>query len=147
VPEDVEVDRLVALMYTKRKLLACEKKLQKRRPILVGHNQFTDLCFLYATFFGPLPVQLDDFRKHIQYLFPRVVDTKYMATRNGHDMRPEETLEDLFESVKDQTIPFVEQPADFWKSNSAHQADYDSKYSSLRPLLFLSMTDEFEQAG
>ncbi|RYP31135.1 hypothetical protein DL767_005888 [Monosporascus sp. MG133] len=60
----------------------CEESLQKNRPIIVGHNLFHDLVFIYRTFFGPLPEKLDDFLVEIHTLFPRVADTKYMATRN-----------------------------------------------------------------
>ncbi|RYP73053.1 hypothetical protein DL769_004290 [Monosporascus sp. CRB-8-3] len=38
--------------------------------------------FIYRTFFGPLPEKLDDSLVGIHKLFPRVADTKYMATRN-----------------------------------------------------------------
>lgn len=59
----------------------CEEVLQKNRPIIVGHNLFHDLVFIYRTFFGPLPNDLDTFLTAIHQLFPRIADTKYMATR------------------------------------------------------------------
>ncbi|KAK7744414.1 hypothetical protein SLS62_010138 [Diatrype stigma] len=59
----------------------CEEALRKSRPIVVGHNLFYDLVFIYRTFFGPLPDNLDDFLLEIHQLFPRIVDTKYLATR------------------------------------------------------------------
>lgn len=59
----------------------CEEALQKSRPIVIGHNLFHDLVFIYRTFFGPLPDDLDGFLLAIHELFPRIVDTKYLATR------------------------------------------------------------------
>ncbi|KAI5283739.1 hypothetical protein KEM52_003253, partial [Ascosphaera acerosa] len=55
-------------------------KLTAARPTLIGHNLFTDLVYLYACFIGPLPESVDDFRHEIHTLFPRVIDTKFLAT-------------------------------------------------------------------
>ncbi len=111
-----------------------EKKLKQRRPILVGHNQFTDLCFVYNAFFRPLPATLDGFKQEVNGLFPRIADTKFMATRGGNDMHPDENLQELYLSVKDEYAPPLR-----WASQSfgyltmggvrgkAHDAGYDSK--------------------
>ncbi len=70
-----------------------EGRLKRQRPILVGHNQFMDLCFIYRTFFGQMPEKLEEFQREIKSLFPRIIDTKYMVTRGSHDMMPENGLE------------------------------------------------------
>lgn len=59
----------------------CEEALKKSRPSIIGHNIFYDLVFIYRTFFGPLPDDLDEFLSEIHELFPRIIDTKYLATR------------------------------------------------------------------
>lgn len=117
--------RLAAL---KQEIASYEEKLKKNRPILVGHNKFIDLFFIYRTFIGPLPGELEDFQQHIHYLFPRIVDTKYMVTRGGHDMLPDENLQELFSMFKSQDLPAIEFVHQFgYRREAAHQAGYDSK--------------------
>ncbi len=117
-------------------LKAMEQRLKQRRPVLVGHNQFMDLCFLYSTFFCPLPESMDEFKENIQLLFPRMVDTKYMLTRGTHSMSSEDNLERLFAAAAAQPLPKMACDAVFgYNSRSqAHQAGFDSKtLAPLRP--------------
>jgi hypothetical protein len=69
-----------------------EDQLKRQRPVLVGHNQFHDLCFLYEKFIGDLPSSLGDFKDQIRHLFPRLVDTKYLGSKGEHSMIADETL-------------------------------------------------------
>jgi len=86
---------------------AAEERLKARRPVLVGHNQFLDLCFLHQTFFGPLPPTLEAFEAEIHASFPRVADTKFMAERGRHEMAPDFNLRDLFLRAKGAATPVI----------------------------------------
>lgn len=55
-------------------------RLQMKKTILVGHNVFIDLIYFYACFFGQLPEKVEDFECRMHELFPRIIDTKYLAT-------------------------------------------------------------------
>jgi poly(A)-specific ribonuclease len=64
-----------------------EKRLEKVKAaiknkctVLVGHNIFTDLVYLYHCFIGALPATIEGFQTTIHAHFPFIVDTKYMAT-------------------------------------------------------------------
>jgi poly(A)-specific ribonuclease len=46
------------------------ERLQRKRTVLVGHNLFTDLIYLYRVFLGKLPDKIEDFRHVIHDLFP-----------------------------------------------------------------------------
>lgn len=70
-------------------------QLKKNRPVLVGHNMFSDLLFLYSCFIGPLPDTLQEFNTVIHGLFPMLADTKYMATHDCGIMARQSSLEDL----------------------------------------------------
>ncbi len=114
-----------------------EQQLKRKKPLLVGHNMFFDLCFLYATFFGPLPATLDEFGCGIHGLFPKIVDTKYFATHGDHDMMPAQTLDELYASANKQDIPFAfsgvtetrsePRSEEKHRSMTSHHAGYDSK--------------------
>ncbi len=102
-------------------------KLKAARPILVGHNQLYDLCFIYRTFFGNLPDTPREFVTKVHGLFPRIVDTKYLAAREDHNMAPDNSLGDLYSSFKHQEEPRIVQDAEYnCRKESSHEAGYDS---------------------
>lgn len=55
------------------------------KPILVGHNLFLDLVYLYACFLGSLPERVEEFLSALAKLFPVTVDTKYVADIINHN--------------------------------------------------------------
>jgi poly(A)-specific ribonuclease len=70
-------------------------RLKEHRPILVGHNSFTDMVFFYRCFLGPLPNKVEDFTSLIHQTFPVMMDTKYLATQDFDAMNPSSSLEEL----------------------------------------------------
>ena len=72
-----------------------QQLLRSRRYTLVGHNVLVDLVFFHQTFIGPLPDRVADFADRIHRLFPRVVDTKFMATRHATDQSYPSQLVDV----------------------------------------------------
>jgi poly(A)-specific ribonuclease len=83
------------------------KNLEARRPVLVGHNIFTDLVYLYQCFVGDLPDTITEFQTKINQLFPFVVDTKYMATHNCGSMSPASSLEQIHDTLSSQRQPEI----------------------------------------
>lgn len=59
---------------------ALKEHLRDNRAVLVGHNCFTDLVFLYHHFIGKLPETVDEFQILFHQVFPQVIDTKYLYT-------------------------------------------------------------------
>lgn len=72
-----------------------KRRLKENRPILVGHNCFTDMVFFYKCFLGPLPNKVEDFISLIHQTFPLMMDTKYLATQDFDAMNPSSSLEEL----------------------------------------------------
>lgn len=110
----------------------CEANLKKNKPIIIGHNVFQDLAFIYHTFFEPLPPKIDDFLTTIHQLFPRIADTKFMHARGRHLMEQDRTLKELsdyFTRQKFPTIRHVSHPGDV--AAGPHNAAYDSKFCRL----------------
>ena len=104
--------------------------LLKKNTILVGHNLFYDLGFLYKTFVGPLPASLKEFQQEIHALFPIVIDTKYLATHEHDDMSTRASLKDLLEPFRNEHMPRIllhEQHSSYGGAYSKeHEAGYDS---------------------
>jgi hypothetical protein len=49
------------------------------QKVIIGHNAFTDLVFLYQQFIGDLPQKLTSFKKSLSSLFPVIYDTKHIV--------------------------------------------------------------------
>jgi poly(A)-specific ribonuclease len=104
-------------------------KLKRKSPVLVGHNCFTDLIYLYATFIGKLPDKVTEFQERIHDLFPCVVDTKYMFTHNCGNMNPASSLDSIEEGLRIQQIPKTKTHKAHGKyatDDMYHEAGYDS---------------------
>ncbi|KAJ8107974.1 hypothetical protein OPT61_g8498 [Boeremia exigua] len=104
-------------------------RLKKKRPVLVGHNMFTDIVYLYRTFVGPLPDTLADFNASLHELYPKIVDTKFLATHAEGDLNASPTLEDIAKSVQEQPLPIITTHENHGKYNETeafHEAGFDS---------------------
>jgi len=113
--------------------------LAHRRPVLVGHNVFQDLVFLYSTFFDPLPDKVDEFCFRIHQLFPNIVDTKYLATHDCGDLNPSSSLGEIELELRTHLHPEIILHNDHqrYKDASPHEAGYDS-YLTARIMIQLS---------
>jgi poly(A)-specific ribonuclease len=104
-----------------------QQQLNSRRRILIGHNCFTDLIYLYRCFIGELPQKLEDFQELVREMFPAVVDTKYIASfgESWHST----SLQEVEEKLPTEGVPRVEVPVEFDRyaiGQSLHEAGYDS---------------------
>ncbi|TQN73348.1 Poly(A)-specific ribonuclease PARN [Colletotrichum shisoi] len=109
-------------------LKTIEDQLKRSRPVIVGHNQFMDLLFLYNTFVDDLPATLDDFLAKIHELFPYILDTKLMAIKH-QAIEGEDPLIDLYDRFSDRkAMPHIDWPPGYGygRSGTAHQAGFDS---------------------
>lgn len=132
-----------------REIHKLQKALEAKTQIIVGHNLFTDLIFLYKTFVGKLPKDVVDYNAEVHRLFPVVLDTKFIATQNqgGRTMRGASGLGELHEAMKGQSRPLIclsENHGSYAEGGRDHEAGYDSMFLSLvktRQLLFCFNTN------
>jgi hypothetical protein len=118
------------LPYIKAELAHIIATLREKKHILVGHNIFTDLGFMYNAFVGRLPASVKDFQDEIHELFPTVFDTKYLATHNADSMGPRAGLKDLLNPFRKVHVPLIvlhEQHTAYGASfGKEHEAGFDS---------------------
>ncbi|KAK4983918.1 hypothetical protein LTR50_006914 [Elasticomyces elasticus] len=106
-----------------------QARLKTKRPVLIGHNCFTDLLYLYRTFIGELPATVEEHQRNIHDLFPVVVDTKYLATHNCGDINPASSLEEIAKQMQERDFPLLETHAGhdkYLETSAFHEAGYDS---------------------
>lgn len=64
----------------KSRLRELDDSLKAHRPVMVGHNCFLDLVYIYHNFYGALPDTVEGFQEKLNEVFPLIVDTKYLST-------------------------------------------------------------------
>ncbi|KAI8952074.1 CAF1-domain-containing protein [Xylaria longipes] len=145
IPGGTQNCRIDSLSHNNRQGFSCapdmsqvEAVFKARSPIIVGHNLFHDLAFIYRTFFGRLPKTLDQFLSTIHKLFPRIIDTKYMFLRGqSHQgqVTTNRSLSELYSIYGERQFPFIRSTDNFIeKSENCHHAGHDS---ALTMTLFL----------
>lgn len=106
------------------------KSLMRGNPrILVGHNCFLDLVYIYRTFIGQLPDTVEEFQSKLHDHWPFIVDTKYMSTHNCGDINPVSSLEQIAQQLSAQQNPILEVDKEHMKYANVeafHEAGYDS---------------------
>ncbi|KAL8806747.1 MAG: hypothetical protein Q9182_001145 [Xanthomendoza sp. 2 TL-2023] len=128
------------------KFTELQKQLLGCSTVLVGHNVFMDLIYFYACFFGPLPSKVESFQLIMNRLFPRIIDTKYLATHHDPYLHSSE-LSNLDERLSRKANPKIVLHPSHPKYDSAkplHEAGYDS-YMTAR--VFLRLAVELEASA
>ncbi|KNG89531.1 hypothetical protein ANOM_001903 [Aspergillus nomiae NRRL 13137] len=138
------VEPQVSLHEFSDKLQQC---LKTRRPVLVGHNLFTDVVYLYRCFFGLLPDKLEEFQAIAHEMFPILMDTKYMATHDCGSIIPKSSLSEINDNLLHINTPNIRIHDQHSKYNSQkidHEAGYDSL---LTARIFIKLSAQLRDRG
>ena len=104
---DPSTPQWIDLSAQMKKFQALRDKLMDKRTVLVGHNMFMDLVYLYHTYLGNLPDTVEEFIQLIHTTFPLIVDTKYLATRGNDASNAKSGLEELDKHFTQQPVPQI----------------------------------------
>ncbi|KAF4219726.1 hypothetical protein CNMCM8980_007556 [Aspergillus fumigatiaffinis] len=124
-----------------------KQRLKEHRPVLVGHNLFSDLIYFCRCFFGPLPSKVEEFQSMAHELFPVLMDTKYMATHNCGSINPRSSLSELNENLAKKAIPKISihpQHSKYTTQKIEHEAGYDSL---LTAQVFIRLSAQLRDGG
>lgn len=82
-------------------------------------------------FIGSLPGTVVDFQQTMHALFPRIADTKYLATHGQNSMHSRSNLSELLAPYKAVHVPLIvlheAHTAYGGATNKSHEAGFDSK--------------------
>eukprot|EP00795_Rhopilema_esculentum_P008947 gene8947-16580_t len=112
--------------------LTIAKLLSRSQKLIVGHNMLIDLMLTINQFFTPLPDSYDDFKEIVQTFFPKLIDTKLLATSEPLKKKvPTSALDPLFAFLKDNfkepEIGFEDGFGEYSEGNDKfHEAGYDA---------------------
>ncbi|XP_067005906.1 poly(A)-specific ribonuclease PARN [Anabrus simplex] len=111
--------------------------------LIVGHNMLLDLCHIVHQFCTPLPESYIEFKDLVSFLFPRIIDTKFMSCSEPfRDHINSTVLGHLLKTLSEE--PFEKISADPVEKGQgynnveekSHEAGYDAYITGL---CFLSM--------
>nr|XP_046226714.1 poly(A)-specific ribonuclease PARN isoform X2 [Scatophagus argus] len=119
--------------------------ISKSGKLVVGHNMLLDVMHTIHQFYCPLPEDLQDFKEVTMCVFPRLLDTKLMAsTQPFKELITNTSLAELEKQLKENPFksPQVETAAGFPSYDTAqeqlHEAGYDAYITGL---CFISMAN------
>lgn len=119
--------------------------ISKSGKLVVGHNMLLDVMHTIHQFYCPLPEDLQDFKEVTMCVFPRLLDTKLMAsTQPFKDLITNTSLAELEKQLKETPFksPQVEAAEGFPSYDTAqeqlHEAGYDAYITGL---CFISMAN------
>jgi DNA polymerase III epsilon subunit-like protein len=118
------------LPLIKKELAEIIKKLNRKKHVIVGHNLFMDLAFIYKTFIGALPAKVGHFQQMVHEHFPSIIDTKYLATHETNAMNPQTNLKELLEPFKKVRVPLVVLHEHHTAYSDAYGKDHEAGYDS-----------------
>ncbi|XP_017395500.1 poly(A)-specific ribonuclease PARN isoform X1 [Cebus imitator] len=113
--------------------------------LVIGHNMLLDVMHTVHQFYCPLPADLNEFKEMTTCVFPRLLDTKLMAsTQPFKDIINNTSLAELEKRLKETPFnpPKVESAKGFPSYDTAsemlHEAGYDAYITGL---CFISMAN------
>lgn len=113
------------------------KRLRPPReaPIVVGHNLGWDFAFLIEAFLHPLPDTLAEFVRTVDSIFPRLLDTRILAANHSAEFRDLDlsAIHAILAGEGDRPRCYWD-PGKGYRTGSAHNAGYDSKYLETPPI-------------
>lgn len=120
-----------------------QRRLNTKESLLVGHNLFTDLVYLTQTFEGWLPEDLISFKSFVQDKFPRIIDTKFIATEQTplSGSSNESSLHALWKRYEEQSTRheiILHRDSSGYQESQIHESGYDSWITAQ---LFVKLVD------
>nr|POE58981.1 poly(a)-specific ribonuclease parn [Quercus suber] len=125
---------------------ACTR-IRGNPKMVVGHNCFLDMVYIYRTFIGPLPDTVEEFSKLLHAHWPEVVDTKYMSTHTCGDINPVSSLEQIANQLSFEKTPKIVVDGEHKKYDEIeafHEAGYDS---FLTAQIAVTLSSKLTRAG
>ncbi|KAL9058909.1 MAG: hypothetical protein Q9162_001465 [Coniocarpon cinnabarinum] len=118
----------------------------QRPKILVGHNCFIDIIYLFKLFYGDLPDDVNDFKAAVHARFPLLLDTKFMVTAGFDSNRFRGSnlseVDQIFEWMEAPDIYGINDHPQYGEDDqSFHEAGFDSYITAK---VFLRLAASFQ---
>lgn len=120
------------------------QKIIDSKKIVVGHNMFLDLLYTMHQFVTPLPENYDEFKIQVRENFPKILDTKLMASTSPlKEEIPHSSLEELVKILSVAPFKMAKMASGNYKigdeNGKYHEAGYDAFITGL---CFIAMSNK-----
>ncbi|XP_028393446.1 poly(A)-specific ribonuclease PARN-like [Dendronephthya gigantea] len=122
--------------------------LAQSGKVLLGHNMLLDLLHTVKLFVSPLPNDIDGFKALAKGLFPRLIDTKVMASTSPlQEHFSLSHLEEVYKKCAEApfvkpNVLFPEGFEDYLDTSKSHEAGYDAYMTGVA---FIAMASYLEK--
>lgn len=124
--------------------------IAKSNKLIVGHNLLTDLMQIMRQFFSSqLPENFDDFKSMTNSLFPKILDTKYMASVAPlKELISNTALAEMEKILSKDTFPkiHIENSQYSTENEKLHEAGYDAYLTGCCYLKMLHYLESFNSS-
>ncbi|KAK7862589.1 hypothetical protein R5R35_004199 [Gryllus longicercus] len=109
------------------------RMISQSGKLIIGHNMLLDICHILHQFCTPLPESYSEFKELVTFMFPRILDTKYMSCMDPFkDQISSTVLGHLHKTLSGEPFelvnvaPAVEGRGYASAEEKAHEAGYDA---------------------
>jgi len=124
--------------------------MAKSNKLVVGHNMLTDIMQIMRQFFSsPLPENFEDFKSMTSSLFPKILDTKYMASIAPlKELISNTALAEMEKILSKDTFPkiTIENSHYSTENEKLHEAGYDAYLTGCCYLKMLHYLESFNSS-
>lgn len=125
-------------------------KLAQSGKLMIGHNMVTDVMQILRQFFSsPLPEKYDDFKSMTNSIFPRVLDTKHMASQTPlKDIVSNTALGEMEKVLSKDPFPTIKLECEDYdiENKKLHEAGYDAYLTGFCYLRMLHYLESFNSS-
>lgn len=125
-------------------------KLAQSGKLMIGHNMLTDVMQILRQFFSsPLPEKYDDFKSMTNSIFPRVLDTKHMASTTPlKDIVSNTALGEMEKVLSKDPFPTINIECEDYdiENKKLHEAGYDAYLTGFCYLRMLHYLESFNSS-
>ncbi|CAF1641085.1 unnamed protein product, partial [Adineta ricciae] len=128
-------------------------KLQESGKPVIGHNLHMDILHIINQFFTPIPAPYEDYKSIVRSLFPKLIDTKTVASSSiFQNIISNTALNAVYKTIREPSFPQCrfETPENFKYGTGEHEhtAGYDAMCTAVcmvKMMAFIAEKTEFKQ--
>ncbi|UJR09960.1 hypothetical protein I4U23_014184 [Adineta vaga] len=128
-------------------------KLQESGKPVIGHNLHMDILHIINQFFTPIPSSYEDYKSIVKSLFPKLIDTKTIASSSiFQNIISNTALNAVYKTIRETSFPACrfETPENFKYGSGEHEhtAGYDAMCTAIcmaKMMAFIVEKTEFKE--
>ncbi|CAF0964166.1 unnamed protein product [Rotaria sordida] len=128
-------------------------KLQESEKPIIGHNLHMDMLHIINQFFTPIPSSYDDYKSIVKSLFPKLIDTKTIASTSiFQNIISNTALNAVYKTIREPSFPACRfETADNFRyalGEHEHTAGYDATCTAIcmaKMMAYIAEKTDFKQ--